>query len=56
MENEKKIGRESAVDLGDRRLYSKKDLYLLYRRRYITEKKLVIPDITDERFSGSLRY
>ena len=44
------------ADPKDRRLYSKKDLYLLYRRRYITENKLEIPDITDERFSGSLRY
>lgn len=43
-------------DPNDRRLYSGKDLYLLYRRRYIAENKMDIPDITDERFSGSLRY
>jgi hypothetical protein len=40
----------------DRCLYSKKDLYLLYRRRYISDQKIKIPDVTDERFSGSLRY
>ena len=44
------------ADSNDRRLYSKKDLYLLYRRRYITDKKLSVLDVTDERFSGSLRY
>lgn len=44
------------ADPGDRRLYTKKDLYLLYRRRYIAEHKLTIPDMSDERFSGSIRY
>ena len=43
-------------DPKDRRLYSAKDLYFLYRRRYIAENELEIPDVTDERFSGSLRY
>lgn len=40
----------------DRHLYTKKDLYILYRRRYITDNKLSVSDFTDERFSGSLRY
>lgn len=44
------------VDSNDRRLYSKKDLYLLYRRQYIADNKLTVVDMTDERFSGSLRY
>lgn len=44
------------ADSNDRRLYSRKDLYLLYRRRYIADNKLTVVDMTDERFSGSLRY
>lgn len=40
----------------DKRLYSQKDLYLLYRRRYIADAQLNVLDITDERFSGSIRY
>ena len=44
------------ADPDDTHLYSRKDLYMLYRKRYITENNIVIPDITDERFSGSLRY
>ena len=40
----------------DDRLYSQKDLYLLYRKQYIADNKLTVPDIADERFSGSLRY
>ena len=44
------------ADPGDRHLYSKKDLYMLYRRRYIAEHKLQVMDLTDERFSGSVRY
>lgn len=44
------------ADSNDRRLYSRKDLYLLYRRRYIADNKLTVLDVTDERFSGSLRY
>lgn len=44
------------ADSNDKHLYSKKDLYLLYRKRYIADNKLNIIDITDERFSGSLRY
>lgn len=44
------------ADPDDRRLYSRKDLYLLYRRRYIADNRLTVLDVTDERFSGSLRY
>ena len=44
------------ADANDKRLYSRKDLYLLYRNRYIADNNLTVPDITDERFSGSLRY
>lgn len=44
------------ADSNDRRLYSRKDLYLLYRRRYIADNKLTVVDMIDERFSGSLRY
>ena len=35
-------------------LYSKKDLYALYRKRYIKENKLAIEDI-DERYTNSIR-
>ena len=44
------------ADPADSRLYSKKDLYTLYRRRYIADNHLSVPDLTDERFSGSFRY
>lgn len=44
------------ADSNDRHLYSKKDLYLLYRRRYIADNNLTVLDLSDERFSGSLRY
>lgn len=44
------------ADANDRKLYSRKDLYLLYRKRYIAENNLTVPDLTDERFSGSVRY
>ena len=37
-------------------LYTQKDLYLLYKDRYIEEHNITIEDITDERFSGSIRY
>lgn len=40
----------------DMHLYSKKDLYLLYRKKYMEEEKINVLDVTDERFSGSLRY
>ena len=40
----------------DTHLYSKKDLYLLYRKRFVEEENIDVLDITDERFSGSLRY
>lgn len=40
----------------DKHLYSKKDLYLLYRKRYIEDMHINVLDVTDERFSGSLRY
>ena len=44
------------ADSNDRRLYSRKDLYMLYRRQYIVDNKLTVSDMTDERFSGSFRY
>lgn len=44
------------ADANDRKLYSKKDLYLLYRKRYIADHNLAVLDLTDERFSGSIRY
>ena len=40
----------------DNHLYTQKDLYIQYRRRYIEENHLDIIDLTDERFSGSIRY
>ena len=40
----------------DNHLYTQKDLYLQYRRRFIKENQLNLVDITDERFSGSIRY
>lgn len=39
----------------DKRLYTKKDLYAHYRRRFIKENGLSIKDI-DERYNYSLRY
>ena len=44
------------ADSSDNSLYSKKDLYAIYRKRFIRENKLDILDITDERYSGSIRY
>ena len=44
------------ADSNDRRLYSRKDLYMLYRRQYIVDNILTVSDMTDERFSGSFRY
>lgn len=44
------------ADDKDKHLYTKKDLYFLYRRRFVEENGMDIPDIMDERFSGSLRY
>lgn len=44
------------ADYNDRRLYSRKDLYMLYRRQYIADNKLTVSDMTDERLSGSFRY
>lgn len=44
------------ADPADRHLYTKKALYLLYRRRYIADNHLTVVDLTDERFSGSVRY
>ncbi|WP_455654032.1 hypothetical protein [Phascolarctobacterium faecium] len=44
------------ADPDDHRLYSKKDLNLLYQRRFREENHLALTDITDERFSGSIRY
>lgn len=40
----------------DNHLYSQKDLYLLYQKRYIEDAHINVLDVTDERFSGSLRY
>lgn len=40
----------------DRHLYSKKDLYLLYQKRYMKDACINVFDVTDERFSGSFRY
>jgi len=44
------------ADPSDERLYSKKDLYMLYRKKFIEENGIQIKDITDERYSGSIRY
>ena len=44
------------ADVNDKSLYSRKDLYMLYRRRYIEDNNLAVSDLTDERFSGSIRY
>ena len=44
------------ADPEDRRLYSKKDLSLIYSKRFMDEENIVVTDVTDERFSGSLRY
>ena len=41
---------------GDERLYSLKDMGILYRQRYRAEHGISIPDVTDERYSGSIRY
>lgn len=43
------------ADLSDKALYSRKDLYMLYQKRYIAENDIKVLDITDERFSGSMR-
>ena len=43
-------------DNNDLRLYTKKDLYRIYRSKFIDENKLKILDVTDERYSGSFRY
>ncbi len=43
-------------DNNDLRLYTKKDLYKIYRSKFIDENKLKILDVTDERYSGSFRY
>lgn len=43
-------------DKNDNKLYTKKDLYMIYRKKYIDEKNIIIKDINDERYSGSIRY
>lgn len=43
-------------DQSDKNLYSKKDLYLVYRKKFIKENNIIINDISDERFSGSVRF
>lgn len=40
----------------DKHLYSKKDIYMLYQKRYIQDAHINVLDVTDERFTGSLRY
>ena len=47
---------EKYADKNDCHLYTKKDLYSIYRTRYFRENNLKITDITDERFCGSIRY
>lgn len=47
---------ERYADPEDIHLYSKKDLFLLYTKRYIEDEQINVSDVTDERFSGSLRY
>ncbi len=44
------------AEQSDPRLYTKKDLYALYRRRYIAENRLTVTEVNDERLSGSIRY
>ena len=43
-------------DESDNYLYSKKDLYLIYRKKFIKENNIIIDDMSDERFSGSVRF
>lgn len=40
----------------DINLYSKKDLYIIYRNKFIKDNNINIFDNTDERFNNSLRY
>ena len=40
----------------DNCLYTKKDLYYIYQKRYIKENNLELADINDERYCGSIRY
>ena len=40
----------------DHHLYSKKDIYFLYRNKYIKDNKIQIQEVNDERYSGSIRY
>ena len=47
---------EIYADENDHHLYSKKDLYLVYRNRYIKENHIQIYEVNDERYSGSIRY
>lgn len=44
------------ADENDHHLYSKKDLYLIYRNRYIQENNIQIQEVNDERYSGSIRF
>ena len=44
------------VDENDTCLYSLKDLNMIYRNRFINDNHLDIVDITDVRFSGSIRF
>ena len=47
---------EMYANENDHHLYSKKDLYHLYRSRFIKENNIQIYEVNDERFSGSIRY
>ena len=44
------------ADNNDQFLYTKKDLFLQYKNKFIKENNIIIEDVTDERFSGSIRY
>ena len=44
------------VDDIDNCLYTKKDLYYIYQKRYIQENGLEFANVNDERYCGSIRY
>lgn len=47
---------ETYGDSDEMRIYSERDLYLKYQRRYIREHMLKLIDMNDERFSFSRRF
>ena len=47
---------EKYTNEDDTHLYSKKDLYFLYRKRYIEENNIDVKEVNDERYSGSIRF